>query len=55
MAGLPGIAEKDVTFKYKFWTDSPYIIPYAYLTNGATGNYIYEFLPGDFQKIEIYN
>jgi hypothetical protein len=40
---------------YKINTTSKYIAPYAYLRKESDGTTIMEYLPGDFQKVEIYS
>ncbi len=47
-------APSTIGFKYKFTTNSKYVLPWASLANNTNGAYIDRYLPGDFQKVEIY-
>ncbi len=47
----------DITrmYSYKFTTSSKYIVPWAAFEDVTTNEYLKEYLPGDFHKVEIYD
>ncbi len=53
--GISIALSADRRVSYKITTNSKYIIPRVRFTDQVTGMTITEYLPGDFQKIEVYS